>query len=233
MNFMGHDPQTTSTLVEHLAQMPYFSAMEPAQLHKVAQHALRREFSTGEILFLQDDASSGLWVIETGRVKVARITEAGREHIARIAGPGDSINDIPALDEKPNAATVTAISDVVAWMLPSAVLIAEIRANPDLALATIHVLTDRVRLLMQQIEDLALCSVTTRLARFLLKQQDNTALDGPGITRGTIAAHLATTPETISRALRTLEDIGAIRFDRHDIMVLRNDLLHSVALDEE
>jgi DNA-binding transcriptional regulator YhcF (GntR family) len=69
------------------------------------------------------------------------------------------------------------------------------------------------------------------LARFILLQLDNSALCGPGVTRASIAAHLATTPETVSRALHTLEDIGAIRFDRQDIVIVRPDLLHSVAME--
>jgi CRP-like cAMP-binding protein len=148
-----------------------------------------------------------------------------------LVGPGDSFNDIPALDGGPNAASAMTLSHVVAWTLPSDVLLDELRADPDLALATIGILSQRVRDLVQQIEDLALCSVTARLSRFLLNQVDDAALSGPGVTRATIAAHLATTPETVSRALRALEDIGAIRFDRQEILITRLDLLRSVAME--
>jgi CRP/FNR family transcriptional regulator len=120
---------------------------------------------------------------------------------------------------------------VIAWRLPSEVLLDELRADPDLALVVIGILAGRMRQLVQQIEDLALCSVTARLARFLLKQVEDESLSGPGVTRATIASHLATTPETVSRALRTLEEIGAIRFDRQTILIEREDLLRSVAME--
>ena len=51
-----------------------------------------------------------------------------------------------------------------------------------------------------------------------------------GVTRAAIAAHLATSPETISRSLRALEEAGAIRFDRHRIIIVDSDLLQSIAL---
>ncbi|MBN1967036.1 MAG: Crp/Fnr family transcriptional regulator [Anaerolineae bacterium] len=217
-------------LAERLANLPYFQASSADRLAALAGQALCRCFAAQEVIFLEDQPSAGLWLIEQGRVKVFKLSPDGREHILHIAGPGDSFNDIPALDSGPNAANAVALSDVLAWMLPSDVLAAELRADHVLALAVIDILTGRVRQLVQQIEDLALCSVTARLARFLLNQMDNQALSGPGVTRATIAAHLATTPETVSRALRTLEDIGAIRFDRHTIVIVRLDLLQSVAM---
>jgi CRP-like cAMP-binding protein len=75
-----------------------------------------------------------------------------------------------------------------------------------------------------------LYSVPARLARFLLSQSEAPALEGPGITRTAIASHLATTPETISRTLRMLEDAGAIRFDRHQILIVNEALLRDLAM---
>ena len=86
-----------------------------------------------------------------------------------------------------------------------------------------------MRGLVHRIEDLTLYGVVVRLARFLLQQAEDPALSAPGVTRAAIAAYLATTPETISRALRTLEDSGAIRFDRHRIIIVREDLLRDLA----
>jgi CRP-like cAMP-binding protein len=71
-------------------------------------------------------------------------------------------------------------------------------------------LASRVRSMVRQIEDLALCSSlhdwldSAQPVRKRLRgcsRRDSAA----------IAAHLATTPETVSRALRLLEDAGAIR----------------------
>ena len=99
-----------------------------------------------------------------------------------------------------------------------------------MALAVIQGLAGRVRQLVLQIEDLALRSVTGRLARFLLEQVENPALAAPVVTRTLIASYLATTPETVSRSLRSLETIGAIRFDRHRIVIVKTDLLRELAL---
>lgn len=227
---MNPSPPTFS-LIDRLASLPYFRVMSPDRLADLASWAVARTFAAGEIIFMQDDPSAGLWIVEAGRVKISRLSPDGREHILLFVGPGESFNDIPALDGGANPGTATALSPVTAWRLPSEVLLDELRADPELALAVIGILAGRMRQLVQQIEDLALCSVTARLARFLLKQVTGESVSGPGVTRTMIAAHLATTPETVSRALRTLEEIGAIRFDRQTILIERADLLHSVAME--
>lgn len=223
--------QPDFSLTERLGRLPYFGALSPARLDALARSAVCRHFAAQETILVQGESHTGLWVIESGQVKVFRLSMDGREHILLLAGPGESFNDIPALDGGPAAAHVVALTEVVAWMLPAETLMAELRADPDLAVAVIGILTERVRDLIQQIEDLALYSVTARLARYLLKQESRHASGDPGVTRATLAAHLATTPETVSRALRTLEQIGAIRFNRHEIVILRPDLLHAVALE--
>jgi DNA-binding MarR family transcriptional regulator len=72
--------------------------------------------------------------------------------------------------------------------------------------------------------------VVVRVARLLLKQVEDPALSGAGVTRAALAAHLATTPQTISTALRDLEVAGAIEFDRHQIRIVREDLLRAIAM---
>lgn len=218
------------SLTLHLAELPYFRMLPPERVEALACQTQKREFEAGETLLLQDDPSAGLWIIENGRVKIFRLHPDGREHILLIMGPGDSFNEVAAIDGRPNPANVVALSPVCAWVLSHEDMRREIESDPVMALAMIDILAERTRKLVQRIEDLALCSVTTRLARFLIEQGHNDALIGPGITRVTIAAHLATTPETISRALRTLEELGAIEFDREHVSVMRPQTLRMLAM---
>lgn len=218
------------TVTRVLKAHPYFATVPAAQLEELARQAVRRTFSAGETLFLAGEPSAGLWLIERGRVKAYKTTTEGREHVLHLLGPGDSFNDAPALDGGVNAASTTALTDGVAWVLSAATLQAALAQNHELALGVIRGLNQRIRQLALQIEDLALRSVTARLARFLLQQKENPSLSGPAVTRALIATHLGTTPETVSRALRTLEETGAIAFDRHRIVIRDPNLLRNIAL---
>jgi CRP/FNR family transcriptional regulator len=212
-----------------LQQMPYFAhAAEPA-LKELAQQAVHRTFAANELIFLEGEPSAGLWILENGRVKAYKLSPDGQEYILHFLGPGDTFNDISALDGAPNPVSAMAVTDVSAWAISSAVFSQTLQADHEMALAVIQGLTERIRAVAGRMEDLALRSVTSRLARFLLEQVENPTLKHPSITRTLIANHLATTPESISRSLRVLENAGAIRFDRHRIIIVQPDILRQQA----
>lgn len=219
------------TSVENLLRRsPYFTTIKEAALANLARQAVQRTFSSGEMIFGEGQPSAGLWIVEDGRVKAYKLSPDGQEFIMRFFGPGDTFNDLAALDGAPNPTNTSALTAVAAWVIPTAVFSAALAADPDLARGVLQGLTGRVRHLVGQVEDLALRPATARLARFLLEQVQDPALAHPAVTRALIANHLATTPETVSRSLRVLEAEGAIRFDRHRILILAPDKLRELAL---
>ncbi len=216
-------------LVDHLRVLPYFEGCAQATLDLLAEQSLKRRFDAGSAIFHEGDQALGLWLIEYGSVKIFKTSLDGVEHILHLLGEGNTFNDIASFDGGANPAHAAALSETSVWLIPLASIDAALAADPVLARRVIRLLALRVRGLVHRFEDLTLYGVVVRLARFLLQQADNPALSAPGVTRAAIAAYLATSPETISRALHTLEDSGAIRFDRHRIIIVREDLLRDLA----
>jgi CRP/FNR family transcriptional regulator len=229
VQFRYNHPMPEFSLVDMLRRLPYFQHAAEDHVRALAARARSRVFARGELIFQEGDPSAGLWIIESGRVKAFKLSPDGAEYILRIFGPGETFNDLAALDGAPNAANTAAISEVSAWVIPAAAFSAALQNDHELALAVIRGLIDRQRRLVAQVEDLALRSVTARLARFLLRQVDDPALTHPAVTRTLIATHLATTSESISRSLRSLESAGAIRFDRHRIVISDPEKLRDLA----
>ncbi|MBZ0303929.1 MAG: Crp/Fnr family transcriptional regulator [Anaerolineae bacterium] len=219
------------TVQNHIRSIIYFEGIAEAELSHITDHSLLRAFSAGEMIFLEGEPADGLWIVESGHIKIFKLNPDGGEHILHLRGPGKSFNDIAALDGGSNPANATVLSpEAQVWLVPSEVITAVLMRDAQVALNVIRLLAVRVRSLVGQIEDLALYSVVVRLARFLLKQAEDPSLSGPGVTRMAIAAHINTTPQTISNVLRSLEDAGAIQFDRHRIMIVNESILRSIAL---
>jgi len=219
-----------TVLAEHLSNTPYFAPLSSGERHALAARAGFYTFAADEIIFLEGEKHSSLWIIEDGSVKIAKLSPEGSEYILHLLGPGGVFNDVAALDGGPTPANAIAMTLVTVWSLSSALVREVIERHPAVARAAIETLTGRVRTLNRQLEDLTLYPVLVRLARFLIAQAEDPSLSGPGITRAAIAGHLNTTPETISRVLAKLQDAGAIRFDRHRILITDRDLLRSIAV---
>ncbi len=214
-----------TSLLEQLQTIPYFSILDAQSLAVIAEQSQYHTFETEEIIFLEGDPAAGLWIIEDGSVKVSKLSPGGDEYIMHLLGPGDLFNVVAAMDGGPTPATAAALSLTSCWQIPADVIAQTIERNPRMARAVINMLAARARQLNQQIENLTLYPVTARLARFLLAEAPSVA----GVTRVAIAGHLATTPETISRVLAKLQHMGAIRFDRHRILITDVEMLRTIA----
>ncbi len=212
-----------------LQQIPYFVYASESALDGLARQAIHCTFAANEMLFLEGASSAGLWIVENGRVKAYKLSPDGKEYILRFFGPGDTFNDLAALDGAANPVSTMAVSPVSAWVIPTAVFFETLQANHEMTLAVLQGLVGRVRFVVGRMEDLALRPITARLAHFLLDQVQNPSLKHPSITRTLIASHLATTPESISRSLNVLEKAGAIRFDRQRIIISQPEILRQQA----
>jgi CRP-like cAMP-binding protein len=217
------------TIKERVQLIPYFQGIRDEELGYLTAHSTLKTFSSGEAIFIEGDVAKGLWIVESGRVKIFKVNPAGDEHILHLRAPYSTFNDIAVLDGGNNPANATALyPQTQVWLVPSDAVTYILMNNPQVALNVVRMLAKRVRSLVSKIEDLALYSVIVRLARFLLKQADDPNLSG--VTRTTIASHLNTTPQTISVVLRELETAGAILFDRHKIVIVDEESLRSIAL---
>jgi CRP/FNR family cyclic AMP-dependent transcriptional regulator len=201
-----------------LRRLPYFAALDAPTLQVVAAVAVHRTVGAGEIVMLEGEPCAGLFVVQSGRVKITRTSLAGREQILHIAGPGEAFNDVPVFDGGPNPATVQAMADSTLLVIDRATLLALFDRYPHLAQAVVAVLAARCRQLVAMVEDLSLHGVTARLAGLLLDQAAQA--DAPPLTRAQMAARLGTVREMVSRSLRELEQDDLIRLEGAHIMLV-------------
>jgi CRP-like cAMP-binding protein len=104
-----------------LQQLAYFAHVVAPSLSELAQQATRRTFAPGEVIYLEGEPSAGLWIVENGRVKAYKSSPDGQEYILRFFGPGETFNDLAALDGAANPASTMAVTDVSAWVIATAV----------------------------------------------------------------------------------------------------------------
>lgn len=197
------------------------SLPEPLVL-ELANIAHSTHYDAGEFIFGEGERAVGIFLVESGRVKISRFARDGREHILHFIGPGDTFNDVAALDGGPNPATAIAFEDSHVWCVERGALQALVERRPPLAWALIESLARRARHLVSTVQDLAMRNVRGRLARMLLEQAESMERgDIPvALTQEEMASRLGTVREVVGRSLRALASEGIIEFQRNRIVVI-------------
>ena len=204
-----------------LQAVPYFRPLGDEALQAVAQAMSMHHYKAGESIFFEGDPDAGLHLVAEGYCKVYRLSEGGREHVLATLGPGDSCNEVPAVDGGENPANFAAVEDSMVWVISEQSLARLREQYPVLNNVIIKNLAMRCRQLVQRVYNLSFLSVTGRLAAFLLQQSGGQQeLSRQQWTQDEIAAHLGTVREMVGRAFRELHQAELIRMDRHRIEIL-------------
>ena len=145
----------------------------------------QREYPAGQIVLLEGAASSVLYVVHSGRLKLYKTSARGREQVLRLLRPGDMFNEVAVFDEGPNPASAQAIEDCTLYLLRRRDLMRFVAERPGIALAISRTFARRLREALALVEDLAFRDVTSRLAKILLEdQRRRRATSHPGIAGG-------------------------------------------------
>jgi len=137
-----------------LAQVDLFSGLSKKDLRLLAQNCKERKYPAGSVLISQGDTGAGLYVITSGTVRITQANNPDRaEEEIGTAGTGDVLGEMALLDDLPRSATITAVTDVTALLLPVWEFRAVLRSNPDIALQLLAALSRRLRKAEQRVHD--------------------------------------------------------------------------------
>jgi CRP/FNR family transcriptional regulator len=209
-----------STFASALSASALFSGLGRDTCQEIAAYVHRRSFGGGQIIVLAGEPTRSVFWVAKGQVRVQHMSPQGREYALHTLGPGECFNLASTLDGGRNLATVSALTPTVVHAISSDLFRDLLQRHPELLSAALAHLTDRVRRLSDAVEDLALHSVRTRLARCLLSQADRGPSFSFGLTQHEIAVQIGTVRDVVGRALRTFSREGLIRREGGRVVVI-------------
>jgi CRP/FNR family transcriptional regulator len=203
----------------------HFSALPDNVIEVLAQRMIPRTYSAGQVICLEGEAGEYVYFLEKGWVKGVRTATDGREQAAFFLHDCEIFGDEAIFSGAAYPVTVIALEKVSAWAIEGSALIALTRRFPELALACLDHLSDRVLYYVQLVEDLGLRSVQARIAHTLLSHAElkDGALMIPRrswTTLNEMAARLGTVRDVLSRSLNALESEGILHLERSRIVIL-------------
>jgi CRP-like cAMP-binding protein len=208
-----------------LRRVPILGAVPDDALVKLAAASHLTTVDKGEILFVESEPSTRMFVVLSGRVRIFRNSEAGAELVLSHTGPGESIGELSVIDELPRSASAQALERSRVISVPADRMREVLSASPDAMLAVARHLAVTVRRLTGTTSDFIFLDLPHRLAKYILGLTDGRT-EGYGATvvlqasQSGIAAQLGVTRQSLNQALGTLAQANLIAVDGRTVKVL-------------
>jgi CRP/FNR family transcriptional regulator, cyclic AMP receptor protein len=219
-------------VVELLARVPAFSTLVPADLERIAELAVPREFEPGQVVFREGDSSDTCYIVRSGRARAVREHSDGRVITLATFGSGDIFGELAMFEDERRSATVEAVepTTVVAVLGPDMRRL--MIEHPDISTRLVIALGRRLREMNERLSRQSFQTVQSRVAAVLAElvvQERPDGADGQDVlvtaTQADLAQLAGSSRESASRFLAVLERAGVISQGRgrlvvHDVRAL-------------
>ncbi len=219
------------TLLEDLRRGMLFARLSAAQLLRVARLARRVRLAEGRSLFEQGDVAQRFYLVLEGYIKLFRLSPDGNEKVIEVVSPGSTFAEALMFLERPRyPVSAVALGDAELISVDARDFSGMLRESIDTCFLLLGDMSQRLRGLIREIDDLSLQSATCRVAGYLLKRApsdaDSFALEVP---KGVVASRLSVKPETLSRILKNLSGQGLVAIKGSRVEVLDRTGLEQTA----
>ncbi len=213
-----------------------FARLDENELAELLKSTAPKQFPRGKLLFQQGDKANCFYIILEGLVKITRTSPDGDEVVIGVFGPGSMVAEIAMFlnDRYPASAEVVADSRLLPILAGS--FKAAIISNPDLAMGMLASTSRRVRDLVEELEHIKGQTGAQRVADFIVGlcprcDEQEAHIDLP-YEKGLIAARLGMKPESFSRALKRLRQLG-VQIQRDHVKIANVEALNHFAMTGE
>ena len=209
-----------------LTRVPLFSGLTESELKFLTDRVVTRRFAAGELVFGEGEPCKGLFIVESGQLRIFKTSSGGREQVLSIDGPGSSIAELPVFDGGVYPASAMAIEDAVLLLVGKQDFQALCLTHAEVGLKVLRVVGGRLRRLVGIIEELSFTTVRHRPASYLLRlAQKSGQRTAEGIVvslpvnNQELAAQIGTVRELVSRNLSRLQAEGLVKIDGRNVIL--------------
>ena len=217
---------------DRLLALPLFEGMGPTALARIAAGAHDVVAVSGTVIFRRGDPCRGLYIVDSGQVKLALQTPQGDEKVVEVVGPGGIFGETALFLDRPHMLVAESLTNTRVVFVAKATVLEELDHTSGFTRAMIANLSRRLQYLFGALEDCTLRTGTERVIGYLLNRVAPDAHNGNAIVtlptkKGIIASQLNLTHEHFSRILHGLVMSGMIEVDGRDVRLPDLGRLHA------
>lgn len=203
-------------------------ASEYPDLESLSRDHHLKGYKKREWIFVEGDYAHFLYFVERGSIKTYKSTEAGKEFITGLYGPGDFIGQLSLLNTKGSyIENAMVLEDAEVCAIPREDFLKLLYGNPEVSRKFISLISNNLIDVQEKLVAMAFAPVRQRVAQSLLELYEKgvvkqTANEGMSISREDFAGMIGTATETAVRMLSDFKDEGLLTTDRGRRIVLLN-----------
>ncbi|MGI6727300.1 MAG: Crp/Fnr family transcriptional regulator [Anaerovoracaceae bacterium] len=210
--------------------IPFWSSLLHEQQQELEEKVSLRSFQVGTIIHGAANDCSGLFLVKTGQVRAYIVSETGKEitlyHLfdrdVCIFSASCMLKDI-SFD-----IFVEAEKETIAYLIPSLVFQKLLQNSLPVSNYTNQLMSSRFSDVMWVMEQILFMSFDKRLALFLLEQANIEESDRLMITHETIARHMGSAREVVTRMLKYFAAEGMVELFRGGVIIKDRNKLRNI-----
>jgi CRP/FNR family transcriptional regulator, cyclic AMP receptor protein len=228
--------ETSESLAERLGNVSHFKKLPLKDRLAITLSGQMHLYSPGTTIFSEDDPCAGMYVLLKGHVHICKHGLQGQLSIIAEIDPVIMFNEVALLDGGVNPFTAIATENCFCWNISYQSFQNLLKRYAkeqfmQIPIGLLKIMASRYRQLLESFSDITFLSVPSRVAKliFELSNQGQTSINRREQSIQEMAAHIATTPEAISRSLNILKCQNIISSTRLTITILDPDKLEKLA----
>ncbi|MCE5200420.1 MAG: Crp/Fnr family transcriptional regulator [Armatimonadota bacterium] len=213
----------SKSILSAMRSCRFFESLDEGTLRLIRATAKRINQPRNTVIFHEGEACHGLYIVESGAVKIYKESADAKEHVLHVAMPGDCFGEAALFLGRGYPASAAAIRDSVVILLRKDEFLQLLRENPEISFKLMASMATWSHRLVSSIEALTLKDAGSRLADYILSQTPPNASDGVtvdlGMPKQVLASHLGMTGETLSRLLARFEEDNLLQVQGRKVKV--------------
>lgn len=189
-----------------------FSGLTGDSLQTLLSNSSMQNVTAGTQLVQHGDTPSYLYFILEGRVKTMRYSNTGAESTLRMLKSSDTFMDAVIFMGGTSPVNAIALENSRLLLIPAETVRRHALHDSQFACNLLKIVTRHYKNALQQIDSIVTKNPVARLGYYFLKQHLEQGSESAEIAlpfqKSAIANHLGMTPETFSRALNHIKQMG-------------------------
>ena len=215
-----------------LSRAGIFQGVDPVAVQNLIEQMETVRFPRGTTIFDEGEPGDRLYIITSGKIKLARHAPDGRENLLTVMGPSDMFGELSIFDPGPRTSSAVCVTEFTAATMNSEMLKQWVADHPSIAQQLLRVLARRLRRTNANLADLIFTDVPGRVAKTLLQLANRFGVQEGGalrvnhdLTQEEIAQLVGASRETVNKALATFAHRGWIRLEGKSVLIVDTEHL--------